>query len=283
MIITDFSDIRIGDEKIDAVYAGDVKIYPKEVEPTLDKRTLRFTIVSGDTWDGAISAYTSDDRLIEPVKKDATGWTYGEDVAYLKSNVHYANNLSNFYGINAKYKECAHFFNGNEKLKKIKTEAMDMSECTSCFVMFYYCSNITSLELKNWDTSNVTNMGGMFQGCSRLTSLDLSSWDTSNVTNMSTMFFGCTSLKSIDLSNFNTTKVNSMASMFRECSTLVALDLSNFVLPNSLSQMFVSSTSLKTIKINSEASANALIAQIKTDLNKDATWDSTTKIITIPS
>ena len=65
------------------------------------------------------------------------------------------------------------------------------SNVTSMYDMFSYCSNLTSLDLRNFNTSKVTNMQNMFYGCSGLTSLDLSGFDTSKVTNMQNMFKGC--------------------------------------------------------------------------------------------
>ena len=39
--------------------------------------------------------------------------------------------------------------------------------------MFYYCNNLTNLDLSNFDTSNVTDMSNMFYYCNSLTNLDL--------------------------------------------------------------------------------------------------------------
>ncbi len=33
-------------------------------------------------------------------------------------------------------------------------------------MMFYNCSSLTNLDLRNFDTSKVTNMSNMFYGCS---------------------------------------------------------------------------------------------------------------------
>ena len=99
----------------------------------------------------------------------------------------------------------------------------------------------------------------MFSECNGLTSLNLSNWNTSKVTDMGTMFNGCRSLTSLNLSNWDT----SMATF----ST----------------RMFVSCNLLRTITINDKTSANKLISQIKSDLNKTATWNPETKIITIPA
>ena len=98
----------------------------------------------------------------------------------------------------------------------------------------------------------------MFTGCRSLTSLNLSNWDTSQVTGMGGMFMGCMGLTSLDLSNWDTSQVTNMNVMFEDCK------------------------SLRAIKINDVASANKLIRNISTDLRKTATWDSKTKIITIP-
>nr|DAR50313.1 MAG TPA: bacterial surface protein [Herelleviridae sp.] len=75
---------------------------------------------------------------------------------------------------------------------------------------------------------------------------------------MSEMFNSCSGLTSLDVSHFDTSKVTQMYNMFSSC------------------------TSLRTIKVINETSANRFIAQINGDLRKTATWDSETKIITIP-
>ena len=195
-------------------------------------------------------------------------------------------------------------------LKTLNVSNLDTSKVTNMYDMFYSCRGLTSLDVSKWNTSQVTNMGSMFSGCSGLTSLDLSKFDTSQVTNMSGMFTGCMGLTSLDLSNFDTSKVTNMYGVFMDCSSLTSLDLSKFDtsqvtsmgpmfngcrgltsldLSNfntskvtNMDSMFNGCTSLRTITINDEASANKLIDQIRTDLRKTATWDSTTKEITIP-
>ena len=86
--------------------------------------------------------------------------------------------------------------------------------------MFYYCRNLTTLDLSNFDTSAVTDMRSMFNSCSNLTTLDLSNFNTSAVTNMSSMFGFCGNLTTLDLSSFNTSAVTSMSYMFDSCSNL---------------------------------------------------------------
>ena len=94
--------------------------------------------------------------------------------------------------------------------------------------MFYWMSNLTSLDLSNFDTSKVTNMQGMFEHMSNLTTLNLSNFNTSKVTDMNSMFHDMFKLTSLDLSNFNTSKVTDMGAMFYEMRNLTTINLSNF-------------------------------------------------------
>ena len=169
-------------------------------------------------------------------------------------------------------------------LKTLNVSNLDTSQVTNMYEMFDDCDSLTSLDVSKWNTSQVTNMVDMFGGCNSLTSLDISNWDTSKVTYMSWMFNDCNSLTSLDASKWNTSKVTNMSNMFSGCRSLTSLDLSNWDTSQvtNMDRMFGDCASLRTIKINDEASANKLKAQIKTDLNKTATWNSETKIITIP-
>ena len=105
---------------------------------------------------------------------------------------------------------------------------LDTSSVTYMSTMFYWCINLTSLDVSNFNTTNVTNMGGMFLNCSKLTSLDVSKFDTSKVTDMGMMFFHCSSLTNLDVSNFDTSNVTDIESMFYYCNKLASLDVSNF-------------------------------------------------------
>ena len=102
-------------------------------------------------------------------------------------------------------------------------EYLNTSEVTNMAYMFYYCWNMTSLDLSSFNTSKVTTMSNMFRECFHLTSLDLSSFNTSNVTTMSYMFYNCTKLTGLNLSSFNTAKVTNMYYMFFHCNQLVTI------------------------------------------------------------
>ena len=109
--------------------------------------------------------------------------------------------------------------------KNIKKVVFDASFAnarpTSCYMWFYGCSNLTTIEgIEYFNTENVTNMRYMFDLCKSLKSLDLTNFNTENVTDMYYMFAYCTSLESLDLTNFNTAKVTNMKGMFQTCSAL---------------------------------------------------------------
>ena len=44
--------------------------------------------------------------------------------------------------------------------------------------MFYYCKNLSKLNLSSFNTNNVTNMSKMFSGCENFSELDLSLFNT---------------------------------------------------------------------------------------------------------
>ena len=108
----------------------------------------------------------------------------------------------------------------------------DTSKVTTMEDMFDGDTNVRTIKgLKNWNTSKVTSMYRMFYFCYNLTSLDLSGWNTSKVTSMPSTFDSCSGLTSVNLSGWDTSKVTSMYGFFASCSNLVtvtgALDLSS--------------------------------------------------------
>ena len=143
------------------------------------------------------------------------------------------------------------FYNSFE-IKQIEgLEFLNTSEVKDMSWMFYRCSGLTSLDVKNFNTQNVTDMSGMFSGCEDLTSLDVSHFDTQNVTDMRGMFSDyCSGLTSLDVSQFNTQNVTDMSWMFSGCSGLTSLDVKNFNTRNvtDMREMFSGCSALTTIK-----------------------------------
>ena len=118
--------------------------------------------------------------------------------------------------------------------------------------MFYWMSNLTSLDLSNFDTSKVTNMQGMFEHMRNLTALNLSNFNTSKVTDMNSMFHDMFKLTSLDLSNFDTSKVTDMGAMFYEMRNLNTINLSNFDTSRvtNMGNMFSHMTGLTTLDLS---------------------------------
>ena len=118
----------------------------------------------------------------------------------------------------------AKWFYRCEALKQIEgLEYLNTAEVKDMSRMFYGCSALTALDLKNFNTKNVTDMSRMFAKCRALTSLDLKNFNTQNVIDMSWMFSDCWALTSLDLKNFETQKVTDMSWMFFACPALTTI------------------------------------------------------------
>ena len=131
----------------------------------------------------------------------------------------------------------------------ISVIACDTENVRDMAWMFYKCSSLKNLDIKNLNTTNIIDMKYMFYGCSSLEELDLKNFNTTSVTEMRNMFSGCSSLKKLDLKNFNTKNVSNMACMFFFCGSLTELDLKNFNTENvrNMSEMFYGCSELKKI------------------------------------
>ena len=159
--------------------------------------------------------------------------------------------------IYARPHSCYEWFREGTNLTSITgLEYLNTSEVISMENMFYWCDELTSLDVSHFDTHNVTTMEGMFWVCQGLTYLDVSNFDTRNVIEMSYMFSNCFNLKSIDVSNFNTSNVRSMHAMFEDCRNLTSVDISSFntsqVYLGNISDMFRNCQRLRSITIGSE-------------------------------
>ena len=148
---------------------------------------------------------------------------------------------------------CVRMFFSCSALANLELRNLDTSKVTDMSTMFAACGKLTSLDLSNFNTSNVTSMGYMFSECTKLTSLDVSNFNTSNVTNMSSMFYSCSKLASLDVSSFNTSSVIYMNSMFSSCEELTSLDVRNFNTSNVtyMDSMFSSCSKLASLDVSS--------------------------------
>ena len=124
--------------------------------------------------------------------------------------------------------DASRMFRDCTNLISVDLKDFDTSQVIDMHDMFSNCTNLISVDLKDFNTSQVTNMGSMFYRCGNLTSLDVSRFDTSKVTSMFGMFNGCGNLTSLDVSGFDTSQVTSMDFMFEECGNLTSIDVSGF-------------------------------------------------------
>ena len=152
----------------------------------------------------------------------------------------------------AEVKDMSSMFWGCSALTSLDLKNFNTQNVTDMSVMFNGCSGLTSLDVSHFNTQNVTDMGGMFVGCSGLPSLDLQHFNTQNVTNMAVMFSGCSGLTSLDLSHFNTQNVTDMRRMFYKCSGLPSLDLSHFDTQNvtDMYEMFSGCSGLTSLDLS---------------------------------
>jgi surface protein len=141
-------------------------------------------------------------------------------------------------------------FANNTEITEVTTTVNNT--CTDLSNMFYWCSNLTTVNTTEWDTSNVTTMANMFYRCIKLTSLNLSKFNTSKVTDMSGMFEACDLLDTLNITNWDTSKVANMRNMFHNCHSLTSLNLSHFDTSKveNMSKMFDSCDSLQTLNLS---------------------------------
>lgn len=129
----------------------------------------------------------------------------------------------------ARPKSTKNWFNNAQYLTTINhIDYLNTESVTNMHGMFYYCRNLTSLDVSRFSTSNVTDMAYMFYNCEKITSLDVSKFNTAKVTNMTFMFAFNTSLTSLDVTHFNTNNVTDMGMMFYACEKLTSLDVTHF-------------------------------------------------------
>ena len=223
---------------------------------------MRFTTTNGNTWNIAqISAYTADNRLIQPIEKTATGWTYENDIEYMTSN-RGSTNLLTYDGFDSpqvRYQnKTIGYFSGNTMCNRIETAKMDVSQCFDMTRMFHSCMSMKSFDVGNWNVSNCTNMLQMFFNCTGATSIDVANWDVRNVERMSDMFRNCYSLKNLDVSKWQTNSLKYMGMTFRSCRALETLDVSNWNVSHVQSMAYAfSETALKTLDVSKWVTSSA--------------------------
>lgn len=212
------------------------------------KNTLRFTCEEEGTYraGGSIVALWSGDQVTNTGNQP--GWyQYRNQIQKVTFDAEFSNVCPT---------STANWFAECKNLTSIvgMESNLNTSEVTDMQNMFYYCKELTSLNVTNFNTENVTNMSGMFWLCNSISNINLSSFNTENVTDMSNMFCRCVWLNALDLSCFNTENVTNMSHMFDGCSyhsrsQMRTIDLSSFDTENvtTMREMFSNMVDLKTI------------------------------------
>jgi surface protein len=128
----------------------------------------------------------------------------------------------------------------------------NFSKVESIERMFAYCTNLITIDgLNDIDVSNVNNMGGVFTDCSNIQELNLDKWNVSKVTNFGAMFRRCPKLTVLDVSKWKTVSGVIMSGIFTNCTSLTEIDMSKWDMSNanSVSQMFYGCRALMKLKM----------------------------------
>ena len=110
------------------------------------------------------------------------------------------------------------WFAYRSEIKSVKFQGEVIA--STCWYMFYDCSNLTTIDFSGFNTANVRDMAHMFQSCTSLQSLDLSSFNTANVQSLASMFESCQNLATLKLSNdFVLNEGVNKTDLFDNCGT----------------------------------------------------------------
>ena len=114
-----------------------------------------------------------------------------------KAQIYVAKGSTPWYYSN--WKDKTHVVNVDESTSGQATVTCD-GKVTNMNHMFYFCSNLTSLDLSNFDTSKVKDMGYMFRYCSSLTSIK-GMIDLKSCESYVDMFYNCSKLRDVKIKN----------------------------------------------------------------------------------
>ena len=182
----------------------------------------------------AYTCYTSDNTTLafyyDNQRSSRTGTTYDLNTGYNYPDWYTDGTYFNVTNVvfdpsfaAARPTSTIYWFFGLSNLQSITgLEYLNTSEVTDMAWMFFYCTNLTSLDLSHFNTSKVNSMYNMLGYCQSLTSLDLSSFNTSQVISMSNMFDNCANLRTIYVGDgWDTAAVTISQDMFKNCTSLV--------------------------------------------------------------
>lgn len=118
--------------------------------------------------------------------------------------------------------------------------------------MFKNCTGIKNLDLTYFDTSTVgTSMQDLFFGCTALETVNIKNFDVNRFKIINSLFNGCSSLRSVDMSNWkNTSGITSATSVFRNCTSLTSVILPQLSSLTTIQGMFMNCGKLQTVDMS---------------------------------
>lgn len=114
---------------------------------------------------------------------------------------------------------------GKDYRKKITSAIVKVDKITKTTNMFWYCTNMISVDVSGLDTRSVTDMSYMFARCEKLTTIDVSGFNTYGVNDYGGMFGYCKSLAFIDISSFYFKPDSIISSLFLNCDNLISIKM----------------------------------------------------------
>ncbi len=127
------------------------------------------------------------------------------------------------------HKNMAYAFYNFTNLRRISGDALDTSEVTNMYALFFQDGNLTDINgLTNWDVSNVTTMAGMFNNTKINDITPLKDWNVSTVTAMNNMFNHTQITDLASISNWNVSNVTEMGNMFNYTSITDIIPITNW-------------------------------------------------------
>ena len=151
-------------------------------------------------------------------------------------------------------------FKNKTALTEVDFSNVELPACTTCELMFYGCTSLTTVSMNNFKTSLADGTGisykSMFQGCTSLTNLvDMTGWETSYISDISFMFKNCTGITSLK-AKLEFPRIKYVDGVFAGCTGLTSVDLSNSSFRTSSSdtytvnELFSGCSSLTSAKLN---------------------------------
>ncbi len=255
------------------------KVYTTEADlkTIVGNATLTKPLTSGNNW------YIDDNNCLHLIGKITMATSGSGDVTPWKNYKSQITAVTAAPGASVNYtqalfKDCPNLVTADLRNLENKSTNKSMRE------MFYGCTSLTTVNLKNFNSTGVTDMCSLFLGCTNLKTVYLSTLDTASVTDMSYMFCACTSLVELNLSNFEMASVKTLRSMFYDCRNLKSLNLGDidlFSLPSGefyVGSMFSGTDKLTEITLNPASGTMAKLSGPLYGIYKTWTNDATNEV-----